>query len=178
MVLRPLNPRALASTAPAWRVALAGWLPAVALAVAQAGVVIAVLWLRLGFEAAHWAGLLGFLALTAAAFTAVVQWVNARFGPVGRIIALVLLMLQLTSAAGTYPIETSPRFFQVVQPLLPMPWAVRALRHLISGGSLAPVWQGCAVLAAFGAGALVLTALAARGNRVWTIKRLHPVLKL
>ncbi|MFD0887648.1 ABATE domain-containing protein, partial [Streptosporangium algeriense] len=27
MVLRPLNPRLLAGTAPAWRIALAGWLP-------------------------------------------------------------------------------------------------------------------------------------------------------
>ncbi|MBA9002748.1 YhgE/Pip domain-containing protein [Thermomonospora cellulosilytica] len=178
MVLRPLNPRALASTASARRVALAGWLPAALLAMAQAGAVIAVLRLSLGLQAANRAGLLAFLALTAAVFVAVVQWVNARFGPVGRVVALALLMLQLTSAAGTYPIETSPRFFQVIQPLLPMSWAVRALRHLISGGSMTPVWEASAVLAAFGVGALVLTALAARGNRVWTIKRLHPVLKL
>ncbi|MBO2448297.1 YhgE/Pip domain-containing protein [Actinomadura barringtoniae] len=178
MLLRPLSPRALASTAPAWRVALAGWLPAAAIGVAQVGVVLAVLHFALGLQAAHWLGLIAFLSLASAAFLAVIQWVNARFGPVGRIIALALLMLQLTSAAGTYPIETSPGFFQSIQPFLPMPWVVTAVRHLISGGTMTPVWQGGAVLAAFLIGGLALTALAARKNRVWTVKRLHPALKL
>ncbi|MFD0692115.1 YhgE/Pip family protein [Actinomadura fibrosa] len=178
MLLRPLNPRALAGTAPAWRVALAGWLPAAAIGAAQALVVLAVLRLALGLHAEHWAGLAGFLAFASAAFLAVIQWVNARFGPVGRIIALALLMLQLTSAAGTYPIETSPRFFQAIRPYLPMPWVVDAVRHLIGGGDMAAVWQGCAVLAAFLAGGLALTALAVRHNRVWTMARLRPALTL
>lgn len=178
MMLRPLNPRALAGTASGWRVALAGWLPAVAVGAGQVGLVLAVLHFGLGLQAVRWPGLVAFLVLAAAAFLAVVQWVNARFGPVGRIIALALLMLQLTSAAGTYPIETSPAFFQAIRPYLPMPWVVDAVRHLISGGDLAPVWQGCAVLAAFLAGGLALTALAVRHNRVWTMKRLHPALQL
>ncbi|MEU6039601.1 YhgE/Pip domain-containing protein [Actinomadura sp. NPDC047616] len=178
MLLRPLNPRALAGTAPGWRVALAGWLPAVTIGIGQVGVVLAVLHFGLGLHARHWVGLVAFLSLASAAFLAVIQWVNARFGPAGRIVALALLMLQLTSAAGTYPIETSPGFFQAIQPYLPMPWAVRAVRHLIAGGDPAAVWQGGAVLAAFLAGGLALTALAARHNRVWTVKRLHPALKL
>ncbi|TDD77817.1 YhgE/Pip domain-containing protein [Actinomadura darangshiensis] len=178
MLLRPLNPRALAGTAPGRRVALAGWLPAAAIGVAQAGVVLAVLHFTLGLRAEHWPALIAFLALASAAFLAVIQWVNARFGPIGRIIALALLMLQLTSAAGTYPIETSPGFFQAIRPYLPMPWVVDAVRHLISGGPMTSVWQGCAVLIVFLAGGLGLTASAVRHNRVWTMKRLHPALKL
>ncbi|NKZ08501.1 YhgE/Pip domain-containing protein [Actinomadura latina] len=178
MLLRPLNPRAMAGTAPGRRVALAGWLPAAVIGTAQACVVLAVLHLALGLRAEHWPGLVAFLALASAAFLAVIQWVNARFGPIGRILALALLMLQLTSAAGTYPIETSPRFFQLIRPYLPMSWVVDGVRHLISGGPMTPVWQGCAVLVAFLAGGLALTALAVRHNRVWTMKRLHPALKL
>ncbi|MCP2335106.1 YhgE/Pip domain-containing protein [Actinomadura rupiterrae] len=180
MLLRPVNPRAAAGTAPAWRVALAGWLPAAAVGVAQVGVVLAVLhWApALGLNADRWPGLIAFLALASAAFLAVIQWVNVKFGPVGRVIALALLMLQLTSAAGTYPIETSPGFFRAIRPYLPMSWVVDGVRRLISGGDLTAVWQGTGVLAAFLAGALALTALAVRGNRVWTMKRLHPVLKL
>ncbi|WP_019629911.1 YhgE/Pip domain-containing protein [Actinomadura atramentaria] len=178
MMLRPLTPRALASTAPAWRVALAGWLPGAAVGAAQVLVLLGVLRFGLGLEAVRWPGLIGFLILAAATFQAIVQWANARFGPTGRVIALALLMLQLTSAAGTYPIETSPGFFGAIRPFLPMSWVVDAVRRLISGGDLTPVWQGGAVLAAFLAGALVLTALAARRNRVWTMTRLHPALKL
>ncbi|MQY07022.1 YhgE/Pip family protein [Actinomadura macrotermitis] len=178
MMLRPLNPRAVGANAPGWRVALAGWLPALAVGAGQVLVVLAVLHFGLGLEARHWPGLIAFLILASAAYLAIIQWVNARFGPVGRILALALLMLQLTSAAGTYPIETSPGFFGAIRPFLPMSWVVDAVRRLISGGDLAPVWQGGAVLAAFLAGGLALTALAVRHNRVWTMKRLHPVLKL
>ncbi|MEW2358064.1 YhgE/Pip domain-containing protein [Spirillospora sp. NPDC029432] len=178
MVLRPANPRALASTAPAWRVALAGWLPAALLGCGQALVVLAVLRFGLDLRAAHWPGLIAFLCLTSVSFLAVIQWVNARWETLGRVVALVLLMLQLTSAAGTYPIQTSPEFFQAIRPFLPMSWAVDAVRHLIAGGDQTPVWQGMAVLAAFLAGGLALTALAVRRNRVWTMARLHPVLKL
>ncbi|MFI6518731.1 YhgE/Pip family protein [Spirillospora sp. NPDC050679] len=178
MMLRPINPRAQGSTAPGWRVALAGWLPAAVIGAGQVLVVLAVLRFALGLEAEHWAGLVAFLVLASAAFMAVVQWVNARFGPVGRVLALALLMLQLTSAAGTYPIETSPGFFQAIRPYLPMSWVVDAARRLISGGDLAVVWQGGAVLAAFLAGSLALSALAVRQNRVWTMKRLHPALRL
>ncbi|MFC5179964.1 YhgE/Pip domain-containing protein [Actinomadura harenae] len=180
MLLRPVNPRAAAGTAPAWRVALAGWLPAAAIGVAQVLVVLAVLrWApALGLHAERWPGLIAFLALASAAFLSVIQWVNVKFGPVGRVIALALLMLQLTSAAGTYPIETSPGFFQAIRPFMPMSWVVDGVRRLISGGEMTPVWQGTGVLAAFLVGGLALTALAVRGNRVWTMKRLHPVLKL
>ncbi|MFI6811224.1 YhgE/Pip family protein [Nonomuraea sp. NPDC050328] len=178
MVLRPLNPRLLAGTAGALRVALAGWAPAVALGFAQVGVLVAVLKFALGLEAAHWWGVVGILLLATAAFLALVQAVNALLGPPGRVAALALLMLQLTSAAGTYPIETSPGFFQTISPWLPMSWLVAALRRLISGGELTVVWQACGVLSAFLALGLALTVLAVHKGRTWSLKRLHPELAL
>ncbi|WP_084962014.1 YhgE/Pip domain-containing protein [Thermoactinospora rubra] len=178
MVLRPLNPRLLAGTRPALSVALAGWLPAVALGFAQVGVLLAVLRFGLGLEAAHWAGVAGLLLLTTAAFLALVQAVNALLGPPGRVAALALLMLQLTSAAGTYPIETSPGFFRTISPWLPMSWVVAALRRLVSGGDLAVVWQACGVLTAFLILGLSLTVLAVTRGRTWTPRRLHPELSL
>ncbi|CAM5715902.1 hypothetical protein SALBM135S_04626 [Streptomyces alboniger] len=106
------------------------------------------------------------------------QWLNARFGAAGRILVLAALMLQLTSAGGTYPVQTSPGFFGAIHPFLPMSHVVDALRRLITGGGLGPVWQACAVLTAFTAGALALTALSARRKQVWTLDRLHPELTL
>ncbi|WP_431997440.1 YhgE/Pip family protein [Streptomyces fungicidicus] len=178
MLIAPMNRRALAAGAPAWRIALAGWLPVVAIGVLQTAALMAVLHWALGLQMARAAGTVGFLFLVTACFAALVQWLNARFGAAGRILVLALLMLQLTSAGGTYPVQTSPGFFNALHPFLPMSHVVEALRRLITGGGLGPVWQACAVLTAFTAGALALTALSARRRQVWTLDRLHPELSL
>ncbi|MGW0363394.1 YhgE/Pip family protein [Streptomyces sp. NPDC002990] len=178
MLIAPMNRRALASGASPWRIAFAGWLPVAGLGVLQVGALMSVLHWGLGLEMARPALTVAFLMLVTGCFAAIVQWLNAKFGAAGRILVLAVLMLQLTSAGGTYPVETSPDFFNAVHPYLPMSYVVEGLRKLITGGDLTPVWQGCAVLAAFTAGALALTALAARGKQVWTMDRLHPELSL
>ncbi|MFD8155042.1 YhgE/Pip family protein [Streptomyces sp. NPDC059720] len=178
MLITPMNRRALAAGAPAWRIALAGWLPVVAIGVLQTVALMSVLHWAVGLQMVRAAGTVAFLFLVTACFAAIVQWLNARFGAAGRILVLALLMLQLTSAGGTYPVQTSPGFFNALHPYLPMSYVVEALRRLITGGGLGPVWQACAVLTAFTAGALALTAVAARRRQVWTLDRLHPELTL
>ncbi|WP_424214178.1 YhgE/Pip family protein [Streptomyces sp. BI20] len=178
MLIAPLNKRALAAGANPWRIAAAGWLPVAGLGVLQVAALMSVLHFGLGLDLAHPALALGFLALVTGCFAAIVQWLNAKFGAAGRILVLAVLMLQLTSAGGTYPVQTSPGFFNAIHPYLPMSYVVESLRRLITGGDLAPVWQGGLVLLAFTAGALTLTALAARGKQTWTMDRLHPELSL
>ncbi|WP_369035389.1 YhgE/Pip family protein [Streptomyces adonidis] len=178
MLIPPLNRRALATGASAWRITLAGWLPVAALGVLQTVALMSVLHWAIGLEMVRAAGTVGFLFLVTACFAAIVQWLNARFGAAGRILVLAFLMLQLTSAGGTYPVQTSPDFFNAIHPFMPMSYVVEALRRLITGGGLGPVWQACAVLAAFTAGALALTAVSARRRQVWTLDRLHPELSL
>ena len=178
MLIPPMNRRALSTGAPAWRIALAGWLPVVAIGVLQTVSLMAVLHWAIGLQMTRAAGTVGFLFLVTACFGAIVQWLNARFGAAGRILVLALLMLQLTSAGGTYPVQTSPGFFNAIHPFLPMSYIVEALRRLITGGGLGPVWHACVVLVAFTAGALALTAVSARRRQVWTLDRLHPELSL
>ncbi|WP_406380925.1 YhgE/Pip family protein [Streptomyces sp. NBC_01618] len=178
MLIQPLNRRALAAGASAWRIAFAGWLPVAAIGLLQVAALMSVLHWGLGLQMTRAAGTIGFLALVTCCFAAIVQWLNARFGAAGRILVLAVLMLQLTSAGGTYPVQTSPGFFNAIHPYLPMSYIVEGLRRLITGGGLGPVWQGSAVLLAFTAGALALTAVAARRKQVWTLERLHPELSL
>ncbi|WP_405711825.1 MULTISPECIES: YhgE/Pip family protein [unclassified Streptomyces] len=178
MLIQPLNRRALAAGASAWRIAFAGWLPVAAIGLLQVAALMSVLHWGLGLQMTRAAGTVGFLALVTCCFAAIVQWLNARFGAAGRILVLAVLMLQLTSAGGTYPVQTSPGFFNAIHPYLPMSYIVEGLRRLITGGGLGPVWQGSAVLLAFTAGALALTAVAARRKQVWTLDRLHPELSL
>ncbi|MFC9230168.1 YhgE/Pip family protein [Streptomyces decoyicus] len=178
MLLQPLGKRALAAGAPGWRIALGSWLPAYAIGVVQVLALMAVLHWGLGLEMARSAGTVGFLLLATACFTAIIQLLGAFFGPAGRVLTLVVLMLQLTSAGGTYPVQTSPGFFAAIHPFLPMSYVVDGLRRLITGGDLAIVQQGCVVLAVFTVGALALTALAARSRQVVRMKDLHPELSL
>ncbi|MFE3719582.1 YhgE/Pip family protein [Streptomyces cyaneofuscatus] len=178
MIIQPLNKRALSTGASAWRIAFAGWLPVAAIGILQVGALMAVLHWGLGLEMARSAGTIAFLALVTCCFASIVQWLNACFGAAGRILVLVVLMLQLTSAGGTYPVQTSPGFFGAIHPYLPMTYVVEGLRRLITGGPLGPVWLGCAVLAAFTVGALALTAFTARRKQVWSLSRLHPELSL
>ncbi|MFE3324157.1 YhgE/Pip family protein [Streptomyces sp. NPDC059176] len=178
MLIQPLNRRALAAGASAWRIALAGWLPVATIGLLQVAALMSVLHWGLGLRMERAAGTVGFLALVVCCFAAIIQWLNARFGAAGRILVLALLMLQLTSAGGTYPVQTSPAFFNTMHPFLPMTYVIEALRRLITGGPVTPVWQGTAVLAAFTVGALALTAVSARRKQVWTFDRLHPELSL
>ncbi|MEU8785877.1 YhgE/Pip domain-containing protein [Streptomyces sp. NPDC048637] len=178
MLLQPLGKRALAAGAPGWRIALGSWLPAYAIGVVQVLALMAVLHWGLGLEMARTAGTVGFLLLATACFTAIIQLLGAFFGPAGRVLTLVVLMLQLTSAGGTYPVQTSPGFFAAIHPFLPMSYVVDGLRRLITGGDLAIVQQGCVVLVVFTLGALALTALAARSRQVVRMKDLHPELSL
>lgn len=58
---------------------------------------------------------------------------NMAFGLAGKFLAIVILMLQLTSCGGTYPLETVTPFFRQVSRFLPMTYATNALREAISG---------------------------------------------
>ncbi|MBM4791363.1 YhgE/Pip domain-containing protein [Streptomyces sioyaensis] len=178
MLLPALGKRALAAGAPGWRITLGSWLPAYAVGVVQVLALMAVLHWGLGLQMARSAGTVGFLLLATACFTAIIQLLGAFFGPAGRVLTLIVLMLQLTSAGGTYPVQTSPGFFAAIHPFLPMSYVVDGLRRLITGGDLGIVWQGCGVLVAFTLGALALTALAARSRQVVRMKDLHPELSL
>jgi putative membrane protein len=176
MVLRPLNRRYVASGAPPYRVALAGLLPAAAIGLVQAVLLFIVVCLGLGLSPVHPVATLGLLMLTAAAFAAIMQLLGAALGPAGRIVALALLMLQLTSSGGTYPVQTTPVFFQAIHPLLPMTYVVQALRHAIDGGPAGTVTTGMLALLGYGAVALALTVLVALRSRRLTTSDLHPEL--
>lgn len=70
------------------------------------------------------------IALT---FVSLILFCVTSFGIIGSFISVVLLVFQLTSSAGTFPLETTPLFFQKISPFLPMTYSVRLLREAISG---------------------------------------------
>lgn len=177
LLLRPLSARAIASTAGSIRVALAGYAPGLAVSVVQVVLLIAVLQGVLGVQPADELLLIGIAVATGAVFTAINQMFVALFGGAGRFAALVFVSLQLTSAGGTYPIETAPPFFNVLHDLLPMTYAVHGLRAALAGGTDGIV-RDVLVLGLFTVLALGVTVVAARRRQTVTIARLHPTLQV
>lgn len=84
--------------------------------------------------------------ITSMAFLALIQFLVTWFGDPGRFIAILFLILQLTSCAGTFPIETAPDFLQFMNPILPMTYSVFALKSAISIGSISFVFMNVGVL--------------------------------
>lgn len=178
LVVNPLPERAVRSGAPAPIVALAGLWPGMLLAVGQSVLMYVVLRGALGLAPVQPLAFFGIVLLTAIVYSTILQWLSVSFGPAGKVIAIVVLMLQLTSAAGTFPLETLPTFFQVVSPWLPMTYAVAGLREAISGGDMALLGHDALMLAVFGIAAfagMTFTAWRARG---WDSERLAPMFQL
>lgn len=73
--------------------------------------------------------------VTSFSFMAIVQVLTVVMGDVGRFLALVLLIVQLTSSAGTFPIELLPSFFQKVHDFMPMKYSIQAYRDVIANTS-------------------------------------------
>lgn len=179
MVLRPLQTRAIAAEVLALRVVLASYLPAAAIAVFQAVILYCVVRFALGMHAVHPVAMLGFMVLISGAFVAATQAINAVVGPaVGRVLIMALLMLQLVSAGGMYPVETTSRPFQVLHRFDPMTYGVNGLRQLILGGIDARLWQAITVLVGITAVTLAISCLSARRDRLWNLSRLIPAIKM
>lgn len=179
MVLRPVPPRALTTPARGVRVALAGYAPALLVGVVQVVVLLTVLRVGLGLTPTHPVGALAFTVLVVAAFLALQQMLLALLGTAaGRVATLALLVLQLASAGGTYPVETSPAFFRAIHPWLPMSYGVDGLRALLTGNPDGRLWTAVAYLVTVLVASLAVTSWRAGRMRTWTLSRLHPALTI
>lgn len=104
---------------------------------------------------------LGYFVLTALltsyVFLALIQMLVSIFGDPGRFIAIVVLILQLTTSAGTFPLELIPSPLQVFNKLLPMTYTVQAFKSSISTGDMSFLMQNYGVLLGFLVAFLAIT---------------------
>lgn len=182
LLVKPLSRRALASGRKVWNAnlstALGGWLTPAVIGVVQMAFMFTVTKFALDIAPAYPWYTAMFLLLISATFVAILQALNAWLGAVGQFLGLVLMLVQLVTAGGTFPWQTIPEPLRSLHGVLPMSFGVDGLRHLLYGGSLSQVARDTAVLLGVGIAALALTALAARRQRVWTVKTLQPELVL
>jgi len=76
-----------------------------------------------------------YTAIVSLTFMFLVQMLTTWLERPGQFIALVLLILQLVSSAGTFPYELLPSWAQALHPWMPMSYSVIGYRDVISVGS-------------------------------------------
>ncbi|GAA1453796.1 YhgE/Pip family protein [Nesterenkonia lacusekhoensis] len=173
-VLRPFSPRAVASNASTAAVAFGSWLPFLALSAVQSLLLYSAVTLGLGLEPAHPGLALLVLLAASAAFSALVHGLVALLGNPGKFVAIILLVLQLVAAGGTFPSQSLPGPLESIHPMLPLTYVVDGLRHAIYGADTSVVLSSLGALGAATAVGLAVLLVAIRKNRMWTLKRLHP----
>lgn len=70
---------------------------------------------------------------TSMVFTFIVYSLVSVFGNVGKVIGIILLVLQVAGSGGTFPIQLTPQFFQIINPFLPFTYANSFAREAIGG---------------------------------------------
>ncbi|MBQ9013644.1 MAG: YhgE/Pip domain-containing protein, partial [Bacilli bacterium] len=70
---------------------------------------------------------------TSIVFTSIVYSLVSVFGNIGKALGVILLVIQVAGSGGTFPIQVTPPFFQMVNPLLPFTYAISALRETVGG---------------------------------------------
>jgi putative membrane protein len=158
-MMQPLSRRAVAGRGSLISVALRSYLPGMAMGIAQSALAVVVVTRVIGVEPANAWGLFGMMTLTSLTFVAINQALVALLGAPGRFLGLMMIVLQLSAAGGTYPIQTAPSFFQTIHAWLPLTYSVESFRSLIAGGDIG-IAQGVWVLIAWLSGALLVTTLA------------------
>ncbi|MED3477102.1 YhgE/Pip domain-containing protein [Bacillus thuringiensis] len=133
----------------------------------QAIVADVILLFGLGVEVQSIPYFILFSIVTSLAFIALIQCLVTAFGDAGRFIAIITLIIQLTTSAGTFPLELIPKFLQPFNAWLPMTYSVSGLKAVVSSGDFNFMWQNIGMLMIF----IVVLSLGTIASLTWVHKR-------
>ncbi|WP_368498133.1 YhgE/Pip family protein [Herbiconiux sp. A18JL235] len=177
LIVKPLSRRAVTAMKRPFLVATAGWATPAVLGAIQMAAVFGIITVALGYQVEHPWGMFGFMALTSATFATIILALNILLGSVGQFLGLVLMVLQLVTAGGTFPWQTLPGPLQVLHQVLPMSHAVDGIRQLMYGGNLSLAGADAGALFFWLVGALLVSYLGTRRlTRHRTLRDLRPSL--
>lgn len=177
LIVKPISRRAVTALHSPIRITLAGWLTPAMLGAVQMLGLMGILALTLGFTFDHPLGTLGVMMFASATFAAIILALNVWLGSVGQFLGLVLMVLQLVTAGGTFPWQTLPAPLAALHHVLPLGYVVDAMRQLMYGGDYARAGWDLAVLGAWLLGALLLAMIGVtRMTHRRTLRDLQPSL--
>lgn len=90
-----------------------------------------------------------FAIITSLTFITLIQFLVTCLDDPGRFIAIIVLILQLTTSAGTFPLELIPKALQPFNLLLPMTYSVAGFKAVVSSGHYGVMWQNVGILLGF-----------------------------
>ncbi|MGG0655167.1 YhgE/Pip family protein [Rummeliibacillus pycnus] len=102
----------------------------------QSLIVVAIAIFGLKIEIANVGAFILMALITSYAFIALVQMLVTILGDPGRFLAIIVLILQLTTSAGTFPLELVPKALHIFNPILPMTYSVQGFKAAISTGDM------------------------------------------
>ncbi|UTE75668.1 YhgE/Pip domain-containing protein [Rossellomorea sp. KS-H15a] len=109
----------------------------------------------LGVHIAEPGWFIGFGLFISIVFMIVVYTLVSVFGNIGKAMAIVLLVLQIAGAGGTYPVPLLPAFFQTIHPFLPFSYSIDLMREAVGGIVWERVFRDLLILSLFGLIALL-----------------------
>lgn len=70
---------------------------------------------------------------TSVVFIMIIYTLVSVLGNIGKALAMIALVLQVSASGGTFPIELMPSFFQAINPSLPFTYAIGGMREAVGG---------------------------------------------
>lgn len=90
-----------------------------------------------------------FSFVTSLSFMYIIQALVTWLENPGRFLAILMLIFQLTTSAGTFPLELIPNWLKVFNPWLPMTYSVTGYKAVISSGQFGVAWDQIGILCIF-----------------------------
>ncbi|GGE55895.1 YhgE/Pip domain-containing protein [Priestia taiwanensis] len=84
-----------------------------------------------------------------AVFVFIVYSLVSVFGNVGKALGIIMLVLQISGSGGTFPIQVTPPFFQMIYPFLPFTYGISLMREATGGILWDIVYRDVAILFIF-----------------------------
>ncbi|GAA5144994.1 YhgE/Pip domain-containing protein [Microbacterium pseudoresistens] len=177
LIVKPISRRAVTALHSPLRITLAGWLTPAVLGAVQMVTLLGVLAIALGFTFDNPWGTLGVMVFASITYAAIILALNVWLGSVGQFLGLVLMVLQLVTAGGTFPWQTLPGPLVALHHVLPMSYVVDAMRQLMYGGDASRAITDLIVLTLWLVGALAIAAIGVtRMTHRRTLRDLQPSL--
>lgn len=90
-----------------------------------------------------------FTFITSLTFMMIIQAIVTWLDQPGRFVAVLLLIFQLTTSGGTFPVELLPGWMKPIHPWLPMSHSVDGFKAVIASGDYSLMWKQVDVLLVF-----------------------------